>query len=37
MICLLISYELLVYTSVVATVQEFTEQDNVFYNILSHL
>lgn len=37
MICLLMSYELPVCTSVMATVQEFTEQDNVFYNILSCL
>lgn len=37
MICLLISYELPVYTSVVATVQEFTEQDNVLDYILSRL
>lgn len=34
MICLLMSYELPVCTSVVATVQEFTEQDNMVYNIL---
>lgn len=37
MICLLMSYELPVCTSVVTTVQEFTEQDNMVYNILSCL